>query len=49
MKSWVRPTVRPTVATGSRRKAMTGVGIEPTTYGLKGDSKTAPNPDISVV
>jgi hypothetical protein len=26
---------------------MTGVGIEPTTYGLKGTSETAPNPGIS--
>jgi hypothetical protein len=26
---------------------MTGVGIEPTTYGLKGGLETPPNPGIS--
>jgi hypothetical protein len=30
-----RSTVCPIVSTGRRCKSMTGVGIEPTTYGLK--------------
>ncbi len=35
MIPWLRSTVCPTVRTERGCKSMTGVGIEPTTYGLK--------------
>jgi hypothetical protein len=38
-----RSTVCPTVETKRSCKSMTGVGIEPTTYGKKGTLRTPPN------